>query len=551
MSAQMEPEREHVRLGRYERLARLASGGMAEIYLARLKGPAGFNRIVVIKQVLPHLARRARFRDMFLDEARLVASLHHPNIVQVHELGQEGDELYLVMEYLDGEPLSRVIGSLARQKRTIDFALAAHLVARACHGLHAAHEHVDEDGNALCLVHRDVSPQNLFITYDGAVKVLDFGIAKAENRTSMTATGEVKGKHAYMSPEQCLAEPVDRRTDVFALGTVLWEMTTGKRLFHRDNELLVFKAIVEQPVIHPSQVVDGYPPELERIVLRALEKDREARYPTAAAMRQELLVLAQELAPGRVLEDELGALMRELFPTRIEEKRVLLRKAAEGVEISDVRVMEEGTPDAVPGLASGMQAVPRAEAVASARASADRLARSRAWVAIAGGSIAALAGAVSVLYVATRDPIAAEPVEPPAASGQAEVEPTAPPPAEEATPEPEEVSLVVVSDPAGASVQLDGEARGETPLTLAIPRAETEHVLLVQLDGHAPRTQAFTALYHQRIVLELEPLAAEPSSAPTSARRRGRGQGHAEPPPPTSAPAASPSSMEGDFFRFD
>src|SRR5262245_48097918 len=235
-------------IGRYQIVGELATGGMAEILLGKLVGPSGFERPVVIKRILPHLAKRSSFVQMFLDEARVVARIRHPNVVHVHELGKDGDELFMVMEYLDGESLQNVQRRTRKNKERLPLALAAHVVAQVAGGLHAAHELADDAGRPLGLVHRDVSPHNVFITYDGNVKVLDFGIAKFAERATDTEAGQLKGKFPYMSPEQCRGLPLDRRSDVFSLGTVLFELVTGRRLFARDTGLLAMQAVVSDRV---------------------------------------------------------------------------------------------------------------------------------------------------------------------------------------------------------------------------------------------------------------------------------------------------------------
>lgn len=249
------PERASVphRVGRYEVVGLLATGGMAEILLGRLAGPSGFSRPVVIKRILPHLARDRRFRDMLIDEARVVARIAHPNVVAVSELGSEDGELFLVMEYLEGESLGSLMRRLFTRGETLDPALACHVIAETAAGLHAAHELTDAAGRPLELVHRDVTPQNVFVTYGGEIKLLDFGIAKAADRSTRTETGMVKGKFAYMSPEQCLGKPLDRRSDLFSLAILLYELTTGRRLFKCASELLTFRAICELPIVPPSQ----------------------------------------------------------------------------------------------------------------------------------------------------------------------------------------------------------------------------------------------------------------------------------------------------------
>src|SRR4051794_11133466 len=191
-------------LGRYEVVGFLASGGMAEVFLGRVRGPSGFERPVVLKRMLPHLIRQESFVNMFLDEARIVARVRHPNVVQVHELTREGGELFMVMEYLEGESLAGLSRRLMARGETLDPEIAAYVVAEACSGLHSAHELRGDDGKSVGVVHRDVSPQNLFVTFAGSVKILDFGIAKAQDRVTRTETGELKGKLDYMSPEQCV-----------------------------------------------------------------------------------------------------------------------------------------------------------------------------------------------------------------------------------------------------------------------------------------------------------------------------------------------------------
>jgi serine/threonine-protein kinase len=216
-------------------MGQLAVGGMATVLLGRLTGPRGFEHSVVIKRILPHLAAVPELVDMFVEEAQIVASIRHPNVVHVHELGHDRDELFLVMEYLEGESVGGLMRRLITRQEQLDLQLAIHIVAEACAGLHAAHELKDADGKKRGLVHRDISPQNVFVTYSGEVKVLDFGIAKVANSGTKTEAGHLKGKLQYMSPEQCLQKPLDRRSDVFALGIVLYELTTGRRLFKRDN----------------------------------------------------------------------------------------------------------------------------------------------------------------------------------------------------------------------------------------------------------------------------------------------------------------------------
>ena len=329
-------------IGRYEIVGPLASGGMAEILLARLAGPSGFMRPVVIKRILPHLARKKDFVDMFLDEARIVAGIRHPNVVQVTELGHEEGELFLAMEYLEGESTSGLMRRLQTRGERLDLTLAAYIVAEACAGVHAAHELADENGKKLNIVHRDVTPHNVFIGYKGSIKVLDFGIATASDRIAQTEAGQFKGKLEYASPEQCKGAVLDRRSDIFALGTILWELTTGKRLFKRASAIDMQRAICEQPIPSPAAVaVDfPYPAELTAITMKAIARKRRERYQTALELRHDLLVAMRKLSVRVAPEEDLSVVMHRLFEERIEEKADMLRRVKSGASVPKLPIGE-------------------------------------------------------------------------------------------------------------------------------------------------------------------------------------------------------------------
>ena len=341
-------------IGRYEIVGPLASGGMAEILLARLAGPSGFMRPVVIKRILPHLAQRKDFVDMFLDEARIVAGIRHPNVVQVTELGHEEGELFLAMEYLEGESTSGLMRRTQTRGERLDLMLAAYIVAEACAGVHAAHELADENGVKLNIVHRDVTPHNVFIGYKGAIKVLDFGIATASNRIAQTEAGQFKGKLEYASPEQCKGAVLDRRSDIFALGAILWELTTGKRLFKRANALEMQRAICELPIPAPGSVaVDfPYPEELAAITMKALARKRRERYQTALELRHDLLVVMRKLSARIAPEEDLAAVMQRLFEARIEEKAEMLRRVKAGASVPKLPVGEADEQVEIPVVAN-------------------------------------------------------------------------------------------------------------------------------------------------------------------------------------------------------
>ncbi|MCA9711238.1 MAG: serine/threonine protein kinase, partial [Myxococcales bacterium] len=310
------------RVGRYHLLRRLAIGGMAELHLACAEGVAGFQKVVVLKRVLPHLAADADFVQLFLNEARLAANLDHPNLVQVMDIGEAEGEYFYVMEYVHGRNARELLAEAAN-RGGLPLPVALTVVVAAASGLHHAHERCDLDGRPLGLVHRDVSPSNVLVSYDGAVKVTDFGIAKASARTAETIGGAMKGKIGYMSPEQCRGEAVDRRSDVFALGILLYELTTTERLFFGESDFAVLNRVVQGRFDPPSSRVPGYPPALERIVLRALAGDPAQRTPTAEALLRELEAFAHDArlrCSAAVVADWMGeAFGRPPFP-RVEQR---------------------------------------------------------------------------------------------------------------------------------------------------------------------------------------------------------------------------------------
>jgi serine/threonine protein kinase len=285
------------RLASYQLIRKIAAGGMAEIFLARQYGAGGFFRDVVIKRLFPHLADNERQLRMFQDEGRLLSQLSHPNIPQVYEVGQKDGHWYIAMEYVHGMNVADVwrLGAKAGQLMPLNVALA--VVLQACEALHHAHERKDRAGRALRIVHRDVTPQNIMLTRDGVAKLMDFGVAATSARKD-TENGAVRGTFSYMAPEQVRGKPLDKRADVFALGVVLYELTTGTRLF-RGTDVQVMTQVVEQEIPTPSSRVPEYPADLEEIVLSALARDRGARVPSAAhlatyieefAMRSGLLI---------------------------------------------------------------------------------------------------------------------------------------------------------------------------------------------------------------------------------------------------------------------
>lgn len=282
-------ERPGATLGRYELLVPIASGGMAHVWAARLVGHGGFTKIVALKTMLPHLLDDPQFEAMFLDEARIAAKLRHPNVCETFDLGEDEGTLYLAMEWIDGPSLLRVARPDGREVKPIGHRLAAHIIAEACAGLHAAHELRDDDGTPLGVIHRDVSPHNVLLSSAGAVKLTDFGVATARGKSHLSQIGELKGKVAYMSPEALTRKKtIDRRSDIFGLGCALYEITTGRRPFEAESDGAVVQKILNAKAPRPREVDPGFPPDLESIVMTAIAHEPAERFSTAAEMGEAL-----------------------------------------------------------------------------------------------------------------------------------------------------------------------------------------------------------------------------------------------------------------------
>jgi len=315
-------------LGRYELLLPVAKGGMAEVWAARLHGTRGFQKVVAVKTILSGATDEARLEQMFLVEAELASKIHHPNVVETLDLGEQDGLLYLVMEWVDGESLSMLI-SKAAALGGVPLPIGVNLIGQACQGLYAAHSLLDDQGLPLGVVHRDVSPHNLLVTYSGTAKLVDFGIAKATHLASFTVAGEVKGKFAYMAPEQVRGQAVDARADLFPLGIMLYQITTGTHPFRGENLAETVQNIcADQSPAPPSTLVADYPAELEAVVLKALAKNPDQRFSSA----NELLTALEKAMP-RPLEAsfqvQVAEYLAQLLGTRATARRTALRTAQE------------------------------------------------------------------------------------------------------------------------------------------------------------------------------------------------------------------------------
>ncbi|MBU8899419.1 serine/threonine protein kinase [Corallococcus sp. H22C18031201] len=322
------------RIGKYEILTRLSMGGMAELFLAFTSGPGGFRKFVAVKQILPDIKKDDQFVKMFLDEARITAAFSHANIGQVFDLGEEDGELYLAMEFLPGQNLEQVVKAASRKGQPLPVGFSSRVLRDSCLGLHYAHHFTDPAGKPVAVVHRDVSPKNVMITYDGVVKVIDFGIAKARGKLGRTQVGTVKGTSGYMSPEQVRNQALDGRSDLFSAGVMLHELLTGQRLFNGPHEAAVMMQIVSDEIPSPRSLNPAVPEALDAVVMRALARDSSKRFATCREMAR-----AIEAALGSELfdEDGMAAVMGELFEEKRQKTRTLLELASRA---EDARVSE-------------------------------------------------------------------------------------------------------------------------------------------------------------------------------------------------------------------
>ncbi len=322
------------RIDDYVIVARLGQGGMAEVFLALSVGPSGFRKLVAIKRLYKQMQNDASAVDLFLAEASLAARLQHSNVVQTHKVGTCQGQHFIAMEYLDGQPLNRVLNRLRSQQARLPVTLAVQFIADALEGLHYAHEARDYDGRPLGIIHRDVSPHNIFVTFDGQVKLLDFGIARVDPVGPTALGGIINGKFAYMAPEQALGEYVDRRADVWGMGITLWECLAGQRLFRGCNDLTVMQSSLTEDIPWVSDVAPEVPEPLALIVSKALQRDPQRRYATALKFKEDLCgwLATQQSTRSRATA---STNMHNLFSDTIERRRETLRECLARVDASD------------------------------------------------------------------------------------------------------------------------------------------------------------------------------------------------------------------------
>jgi serine/threonine protein kinase len=443
--------------GKYMLVGEIALGGMAEVFVAVHQGPEGFLKVVTLKRVLPRLTASPDFVRMFVDEARLAARLEHPNIVRTYEFGEHEGQYFTVMEYLAGEDLGHLLNRASISRQPLPLNLAASIVGQICNGLHFAHDLTDVVGRPLSLVHRDVNPSNVIITYTGEVKIIDFGVAKARTNHSKTLAGTIKGKIAYMAPEQILARGIDRRSDVFSVGVLLWEVLAGRPLFARETEAATLYAVMNDPIPSVRKLRPEVPDELERIVMRALARTPADRYDTAEEMSLALDAFAN--AQPKLETRALARTMESLFgSTRAEAKRSIAQTRALKKNVSLVmKLRSEVRADLAEQLAS--QSKPTRDLHGPRPTSRGLL------FGIAGAAL--LATAVGLVYVESRD-------------GHSKQAAAAGAPTGEGT-------LELASTPAGAAIFIAGEPTGlKTPATVTGVHPG-EVAIRLELAGHVPK----------------------------------------------------------------
>ena len=523
---------------------------MGQVFLARERGAV--ERLVVLKLILPHLAEDEEFLTMFLEEARLVARLQHQNLVTILDLLEVEGRHCLAMEYVQGDDVRRLDKHSRLKGKLLPTGLVLRIISEAAAGLDYAHKSRDAQGQPLRLVHRDVSPQNILVGFDGGVKIIDFGVAKAAGSSHNTATGVLKGKYPYMSPEQASGQAIDGRSDQFALGVVMWELLTGKRLFKGESDMMTLRLVKDCQVPPPSQLNPKLPPGLDEVVLRALSPTPDKRYPDCGAFR---LALEDYVIQLRMPASNahLSAYLRELYAERIaaEADPLKLDQLAEDTDLdskdksnpsrSNLRSLPGGngaTPSrggqnsaGTPGTRSrravdalvGPAPAPRQEPARSGTVSlAPPVAPPRRFpmvpVAI-GAAVLLLSGAAAVVLLREDPPVVPPPNNPVVVvptEKPTEPQPTVKPPPVEAR----KVELMVTSEPEGAAVQLEGQPLGVTPMKVQLTPDAPPKLMTVSMEGYEVATRRVSAADAPNVQVALERRAINSTRPP---KKQGTG----------------------------
>jgi serine/threonine-protein kinase len=494
------------RIGRFDVVYPLAQGGMASVHVGRISGMAGFEKLVAIKVIHPHLSSEESFVRMFLDEARLAARIHHPNVGEVIEVGEDDGLYYMVCELIVGQSLRNVFRRAEGMAKKIPRPMSADICAKVCQALHEAHELKDGDGRPLGLVHRDVSPRNVLVSYNGFVKLIDFGIAWAEGRSSHTDVGKIKGKMGYMPPEQLQGLPLDRRSDLFSLGVMLYLMVTGKHPFPGVSDAERMRKILDGSFAPPRIVCPGIEPRLEAVINKAMASSPDDRFATAAEMGRELksYVHASSTLPGSWdSSNELAVMMHDLFEKEQVKHRELIRAAAEGVGVNTDFELPERTPGGSAAARRGDTAMTAAGTPYSMKIQRTG-GRSRALkIGLACGA-ALIAALVALLLL-----LPGGPEEAPAPAG-------APPGAAAPIPEPavaaasssEPAEIRVVFDvrPPEAVISVDGAPLAAGAREIDLKADGKPHAVTISAPGYATEEDTFVADVNQKLASRLEKL---------------------------------------------
>ena len=558
MDAATSGTRDARRIGRYRLVAEIARGGMGHIYLAQASGPAGFQKFVVVKELKPELVSDDKFREMFLDEARLAARLNHRNIVQTNEVSNEDERYFMVMEHLDGRSLYAINNRLKGD--ALPLAIKLRVVAEILAGLHYAHELKDYDGTPLGIVHRDVSSQNALVTYDGEVKLIDFGVAKAESNTLETQAGMMKGRVVYMAPEHVAnSAGVDRRADIFSAGVLLRELVTGKRVWDAMSEIEVMKRLIskEIPALPKDHPAFTAAPALHDVIAQAMAPLPADRYETAAQMRAALDAVIAKLDPtGAESLVKLGELVSTAFAAKREEFQKVIEKHvanADGddapiselplIPLSDPFLESGGVSSAKSGARSGarsaggssgspLPSIVGPSTMASEQASTSQMgpAPSGKKTLFAGIGIGLAVAAAGIVGFALRKPSAPAPV----AAAPAVV--TSAPAAAE--PSAELVDLTVKGSPASAQIFVDDAAMPENPWHAKYKRGSA-HSIRVVAPGYAPRSEQVTLSEASTVSITLDRQATA-AAVPIAAAPRAAKPAADKPKESAPAPAAAP-----------
>ena len=559
MEAETNPRTAELRFGKYHLIATLGRGGMADVFLAASQGPAGFSKLQVIKRLrMAELGEESDAVTMFLDEARLAARLNHPNVVQTNEVGESDGEYFIAMEYLDGQPLNRVMHRVRLTSRGgagRGEAVLLRIVADALSGLHYAHELTDYDGTPLNVVHRDASPHNIFVTYDGQTKVVDFGIAKASTRSSQTSTGVLKGKLAYMAPEQARCKPVDRRADIFIIGIVLWEVVAGRKMWKGLADMEIINKVFAQEIPRLEEVRPDAHPELLRICARALAYDPDDRYATAAELRADLLAYLDR-SGHRVTGDDVSATVTGLF----DDKRTQLQAVIDGqlkrlrtvggAPLLDVNSYMPPPSTRSSPSTSSQQPLPNISYPSGEESNLTQQpphpmppppsqGRRLLFAAVLGAVAAGVVGLVLMRGRGAEPAATVTPIEPPAAAVLAAPAPAAQAgahPGMEQAAVPRTIELRISAEPPSAKLFLDDVPLETNPFTGKFPADGARHLIRVEAAGHA--TQKEFARFEEDLTLEFD-LAKKTAAVQY---RPHRTQSAAEPTDPASDPSAALSA---------